>query len=74
MAGLAFINGDFAGGKSYFMRYEQAATVPLSADDLLLAARIEHGLGNRSAAANYAMRLHKNYPNSREAQLVKQIK
>ncbi len=76
LAELAFINGDVAGAKSYFMRYEQAAGVPLSASELLLAARIEHKLGNHGAEANYATRLKKNYPDSREAQLpeVKQPK
>lgn len=71
MAGIAFINRDYPGAKSYFMRYEQASPRPLSAEDLLLAARIEHLLGNRSAEAGYAMRLKKNYPDSREAQTLK---
>jgi type IV pilus assembly protein PilF len=74
MAELAFINGDYAGAKSYFMRYERATLLPLAAEDLLLAVRIERKLGNRSAEANYAMRLNKNYPDSREAQLMKQLK
>ncbi len=71
MSELAFIRADYAGAKSYFMRYEQTTTLPLSAGDLLLAARIEHKLRNYSAEAGYAMRLKKNYPDSREAQLLK---
>ncbi len=71
MAELSFIHADYAGAKSYFMRYEQGTTLPLSAADLLLAARIEHKLRNYSAEATYAMRLKKNYPDSREAQLLK---
>lgn len=71
LAELAFIRADYAGAKSYFMRYEQATTLPLSAADLLLAARIEHKLGNYNGEASYALRLKKNYPDSREAQLLK---
>jgi type IV pilus assembly protein PilF len=73
LAEVSFINGDYAGAKSYLMRFERTKT-PLTAENLLLAVRIERGLGNRRAQAAYSAQLSRNFPDSREAQLLKQIK
>jgi type IV pilus assembly protein PilF len=71
---LAFVGGDLAGAKSYFSRYERNASLPLPPASLLLAVRIERGLGNGNAASNYATQLTRNYPASREAQALKQVR
>jgi type IV pilus assembly protein PilF len=42
----------------------------LSASDLLLAARVEHKLGDRNAEASYKLQLRKRFPDSRETQLM----
>lgn len=74
MANVSFTTGDFAGAKSYFKRYEKAAAAPLSAESLLLAVRIEHKLGSRNEESAYAAQLRKNYPDSREAIMLGQIR
>lgn len=74
LAQLSFINGDYAGAKSYFVRYEKSAGAVMTAEYLFLAVRIERGLGNRKASSNYATRLTSRYPDSREVQLLKQLK
>lgn len=74
LAETAFINGDFASAESYFSRFEQSSTSPMTAANLLLAVRIEHKLGNRRAESVYARQLKKNYPDSRETQLLGQIR
>lgn len=74
LAEVSFIHGDYAGAKSYFLRFERASVTPLSAENLLLAVRIERGLGNGRDAAHYAALLRKNYPDTREAQLLNQIR
>jgi type IV pilus assembly protein PilF len=73
LAEVSFINGDYAGAKSYLLRFERTKT-PFTAGNLLLAVRIERGLGDRRAQAAYAAQLSKDFPDSREAQLLKQIK
>ncbi len=74
MAEIYFINGDYAGAKSYLMRFERISGAALNAENLLLALRIEHKLGNRDAEAAYAARLRKNFPESRETQLIRQVR
>lgn len=74
LADVAFINGDYVSAKSYFGRFERASTTPLTAEKLLLAVRIEHKLGNRSAESGYEMRLKKSFPDSREVKLLGQIR
>jgi type IV pilus assembly protein PilF len=73
LAEVSFIDGDYAGAKSYLMRFERTK-IPLTAENLLLAVRIERGLGDRRAEAAYAAQLSRNFPDSREAQLLKQIR
>lgn len=74
LADLAFINGDYPDAKSNFARFEKAASGRLMAEDLLLAVRIEHKLGNRDAESAYAARLKKEFPDSREAVILGQIR
>lgn len=74
LAEVAFINGDYPSAKSYFGRVEQTANVKLSAENLLLAVRIEHKLGNRNMESGYAMKLRKNFPDSRETKMLGQIR
>lgn len=73
LAEIAFIGGDYMSAKTYYTRFEKQSISP-TAENLLLAVRIEGKLGNRSAAANYAARLKNNFPDSREAQILKQIR
>lgn len=69
MAELNYARADYAGAKSYFLRFSQG--VPeLSAANMLLAIRIEHKLGDRNSEASYMMQLRKRFPDSREAQLM----
>jgi len=69
MAELAFVKADYAGAKSYFLRLSRIGA-ELSAADLLLAARVEHKLGDKNAEASYKLQLSKRFPESREAQLM----
>lgn len=73
LADVSFLNGDFAGAKSYFLRFEQWTSTPLTAANLWLAVRIERKLGNVDAEASYALQLRKNYPDARETQLMLQV-
>lgn len=69
MAELSYAKADFAGAKSYFMRFSQAAPDMTSAN-LLLAIRIERKLGDRNSEASYKLQLRKRFPESRETQLM----
>ena len=64
-------NGDYAGAKSYFMRFSQVAS-DLTAEQLWLAVRIERKMRDRNSEASYALQLRKRYPDSRETQLLSQ--
>lgn len=74
LADLSYAKGDYAGAKSYFMRFEQWTGAPLTAANLWLAVRIERKLGDVNAEASYALQLRKNFPDSRETQLMLQVK
>jgi len=74
LAEVAFVSGDYADAQSYFGRFEKVSSAPLTAGNLFMAVRIEHKLGNRNAESGYAMRLKKNFPESREAKLLGQIR
>jgi type IV pilus assembly protein PilF len=74
MSDLAFTIGDYPRAQSSFARYEKSAGIRLSAENLLLAVRIQHKLGNRSAEAAYAARLRKEFPDSRESAMLGQIR
>ena len=69
MAELSFAKADYAGAKSFFLRLSKTGA-ELSAADLLLAARVEHKLGDKNAEASYKIQLRKRFPDSRETQLM----
>ena len=70
LAELGFDNGDYAGAKSYFMRFTQNNGSSLTAENLWLAVRIERKLGDNNSAESYALQLRKHFPDSRETQLM----
>lgn len=69
LADLALTSGDYAGAKSYFLRFSRYAT-SLTAENLWLAVRIERKLGDRNAESNYAMQLRQRFPEARETQMM----
>lgn len=71
LAELSYDNGDFAGAKSYFLRFSQSER-ELDAQQLWLAVRIERKMRDRNSEASYALQLRKRYPDSRETQLLLQ--
>lgn len=71
LADMSFANGDYAGAKSYFMRFAQASEpASLTAENLWLAVRIERRLGDKNSEESYALQLRKRFPDSRETQLM----
>jgi type IV pilus assembly protein PilF len=70
LADVSFVTRDFAGAKSYFMRFLQKRTAELSAENLWLAVRIERGMGDRNSEASYSLQLRKHFPDARETQLL----
>lgn len=71
MADMSFANSDYAGAKSYFIRFAQASEPSsLTAENLWLAVRIERKLGDRNSEESYALQLRKRFPDSRETQLL----
>ncbi len=71
LADWSYASGDYAGAKSYFMRFSQVAS-DLNAEQLWLAVRIERKMRDRNSEASYALQLRKRYPDSRETQLLSQ--
>lgn len=71
LAEWSYDSGDFAGAKSYFMRFSQGMD-ELNAEQLWLAVRIERKMRDRNSEASYAMQLRKRFPDSRETQLLSQ--
>ena len=67
----SYDKGDFAGAKSYFLRFSQVAG-ELNAEQLWLAVRIERKMRDRNSEASYALQLRKRFPTSRETQLLSQ--
>ena len=66
-----FDKGDYAGAKSYFLRFSQG--VPeLNAEQLWLAVRIERKMRDRNSEASYSLQLRKRFPTARETQLLMQ--
>ncbi len=68
-AAVAYDNGDYAAAKSWLLRFLKSGR-DLDAEQLWLAVRIERKLGNRNAAASFALQLRKRFPDSREVQLL----
>ena len=65
MAKLSFDTGRTLSARGFMQRYyEVAGDTPAG---LLLAARIEHALGNKNAEASYALLLRNKFPDSPEA-------
>lgn len=76
LIGLAeanFFQGAFNTARRYFNEYK-AKTDGLSADNLLLAVRIERAIGDRNAEAGYAAQLRGNYPDSTQAKLLNNMR
>lgn len=71
MAEWSYAGGDYAGAKSYFLRFSQG-TPDLTAEQLWLAVRIERKMHDRISEASYALKLRKRFPDSRETQLLSQ--
>ena len=72
LAGLAEVHyskGDVATARMHWRHFLQAGTEP-DAAQLWLGVRIERKMGDRNAAASYALQLRKRFPDSREAQLL----
>jgi type IV pilus assembly protein PilF len=70
LADVSFSKGEYATAKSYFARFAQSSTSPLSAENLWLAVRIERSLGDKNSEDSYALQLSKRFPDSRETQLM----
>lgn len=69
LADLSFIAQDFAGAKSYYLRFIQRSP-ELTAENLWLAVRIERKIGDRNSEQSYALQLRKRFPDARETQLL----
>jgi type IV pilus assembly protein PilF len=71
LADWSLDSGDYAGAKSYFLRFSQVSP-ELNAEQLWLAIRIERKMRDRNSEASYSLQLRKRFPDSREAQLLSQ--
>lgn len=71
MAELNFTQGNYATAKKYFAGFAEKAE-SLGAEQLWLAVRIERKVGDRNAAASYAVQLRKRFPDARETRLLMQ--
>ena len=70
MALLMVNSGRYLPARAYLQRHsELAAPAPRS---LWLGILIERKLGDAQAVANYSMRLKSNFPNTEEAQLLRE--
>lgn len=69
LAELNYTRGDYSVAKVHLMRFMQVYDA-LTPEQLWLAIRIERKVGDRNAAASYALQLRKRFPDSREAQLL----
>ncbi|PUE00444.1 MAG: type IV pilus biogenesis/stability protein PilW [Candidatus Sedimenticola endophacoides] len=70
MGQLSYDNGDHLMARGYLQRYQAVAQA--TAASLWLGIRTERELGDRNAVASYSMALRNNYPDSREAQLLRE--
>lgn len=69
LADLSYTTQDYAGAKSYFLRFLKNSP-ELTAESLWLAVRIERQVGDRNSEQSYALQLRKRYPDARETQLI----
>lgn len=68
LAGLDFRQGKLAEAQHMLDRHSGLA--PPSAESLWLGVRLERKLGNHEQESEYAMQLHKKFPDSKEMQLL----
>jgi type IV pilus assembly protein PilF len=71
LADWSYDSGDYAGAKSYFLRFSQVAG-EMNAEQLWLAVRIERKMRDRNSEASYTLQLRKRFPTSRETQQLSQ--
>jgi len=70
MAQLSYANGNYLSARAYLQRYlGMASHTPAS---LWLGIQIEQKLGDKNTLSSYALSLKNNYPESREAGLLKE--
>lgn len=73
MAEACFFQGAYQTARRYFNEYKGKVD-GLSAENLLLGARIERALGNRVGEAAYADLLRRNYPDSTQSRLLNTLR
>jgi len=73
LAEMSFSDGDYFSAKKYFADLSQQSE-SLTAEQLLLGVRISRKTGDRGSEASYITQLRNRYPDSREAQLLQQVK
>lgn len=71
MAELELKASNLLPARAFLERYQQAARP--SAESLWLGVRIERGLGNAAAAADYARRLKEDFPTSQETKALLEL-
>lgn len=71
LAEIAYKRSDYGEGKRYIERYMQLVAEP-SAENLWLAVRIARKGGDRNSEAQYGFMLRKRYPDSGEAQMLRE--
>ncbi|MFA6015792.1 MAG: type IV pilus biogenesis/stability protein PilW [Gallionellaceae bacterium] len=69
LADVSFAQRDYAGAKSYFLRFLQKSP-EMTAEQLWLAVRIERAMGDRNSEESYALQLRKRFPDARETLLL----
>lgn len=71
MARIQFSRQQNLGTRAYLQRYEAISSLP--AHGLFLAIQIEYRLGNLDAAKGYTVQLYTQYPDSIEAQKIREL-
>ena len=70
MADLSLRKKNYLSGRAYIQRYVEVT--PHTPRSLWLGIQIEQGLENQNAVSSYALLLRNNFPDSREANLLRQ--
>lgn len=68
MAEISYQQGNYLPARAYLQRYAEVGRH--SARSLWLGVQVERELGDRDAAASYALKLEKNFPDSNETRLL----
>lgn len=71
MAGLSLDQGRYLSGRGYLQRYHDVQ--PRGPRSLWLGVQIERQLGDEAAAREFALQLHKNFPDSDELRLLQKL-